>query len=128
MDAPSSPSRDNEEELFWALRGGGGNFGVVTAMRHRLHNLASIPLWHARLSRSQRREPFSEERRHCRLDPRRPDDPSLAASAAPTATPSSWSFRRGAGSRQTAKPGWRPFSNLQPCSPATSRLCPTELR
>ena len=35
-------SQNSNPDLFWAIRGGGGNFGVVTALEYRLHPLTDV--------------------------------------------------------------------------------------
>jgi FAD/FMN-containing dehydrogenase len=50
------PSRDEHPDLFWALRGGGGNFGVATSFEYQLHpvgptvtgGVIAHPIEHAR--------------------------------------------------------------------------------
>jgi FAD/FMN-containing dehydrogenase len=45
-------NRDSNDDLFWAVRGGGGNFGVVTRFTYRLHEVgptitAGLVAWSA---------------------------------------------------------------------------------
>ena len=35
-------SATQNEDLFWAIRGGGGNFGIVTALEFQLHDLDAV--------------------------------------------------------------------------------------
>ncbi|WP_405875468.1 MULTISPECIES: FAD-binding oxidoreductase [unclassified Streptomyces] len=35
-------SADENTDLFWAIRGGGGNFGVVTSFQFRLHEVGTV--------------------------------------------------------------------------------------
>ena len=35
-------SQHNNPDLFWAIRGGGGNFGVVTALQYQLHSVGKV--------------------------------------------------------------------------------------
>jgi FAD binding domain/Berberine and berberine like len=35
-------SAEENEDLFWAIRGGGGNFGVVTSFEYQLHSIGPV--------------------------------------------------------------------------------------
>ena len=35
-------SQESNPDLFWAIRGGGGNFGIVTELQYRLHSIDKV--------------------------------------------------------------------------------------
>lgn len=46
----TTASADTDEDLFWAIRGGGGNFGVVTSFEFQAHPVSTVlkgPVVHA---------------------------------------------------------------------------------
>ncbi|SHG93859.1 FAD-binding oxidoreductase [Bradyrhizobium erythrophlei] len=96
----------NEEDLFWALRGGGGNFGVVAEMRIRLHELPNVVS-------GVLVYPFSEARtvlrRFAEIAPSLPDELTVqvCAVAGPDGAPvillvPTWSGRQGGGDAHIA--------------------------
>ena len=44
---PAPPARTSTPDLFWAVRGGGGNFGIVTRFQFQLYPVERHPRWRA---------------------------------------------------------------------------------
>ena len=42
MERWSRPAQKTNPDLFWALRGGGGNFGVVTSFSFQCHDVSNV--------------------------------------------------------------------------------------
>src|SRR5207248_4509479 len=53
-----STSATENPELFWGLRGGGGNFGVVTALTYRLHPVGPLVFGGAVFYPAEQAEPL----------------------------------------------------------------------
>ncbi|MDQ1743604.1 MAG: hypothetical protein QOE23_1943 [Pseudonocardiales bacterium] len=62
-------SADDDPELFWALRGGGGNFGVVTAFELTAHRLPGVSFGKISYERSEAATVLKGWRDHLRTAP-----------------------------------------------------------
>src|SRR3954451_8183565 len=65
-------SADDNADLFWALRGGGGNFGVVTRFEFALHELREVVML-AAFHHSKDARKVLERAREVIADPSTPD-------------------------------------------------------
>src|SRR5215469_14459417 len=94
-------------DLFWALRGGGGNFGVITSMRIRLHEVREILAGFILFPWSQACEVL---RGHAEIMADAPDELSVLAGefTGPDASPvlflgPIWTGERAAGEKHLAR-------------------------
>jgi FAD/FMN-containing dehydrogenase len=100
-----------EEELFWALRGGGGNFGVVTDIHVQLHHLPSV--WSGTLI-----YPFAEAKaaleRYTEIANAAPDDltTQVGIIAGPDGAPVLFVVPTWCGSPEKGEAQIAPFSRL----------------
>ncbi|MEY9157998.1 FAD-binding oxidoreductase [Bradyrhizobium japonicum] len=103
--------RGRNEDLFWALRGGGGNFGVVTAMRIQLHQLPFVVSGALVYPFSQARDVL---RRYADVARFAPDELTVqvVAGAGPDGTPVIMIVPTWSGSRDEAGNHLAPFLEL----------------
>jgi FAD/FMN-containing dehydrogenase len=66
-------SQDRHPDLFWALRGGGGNFGVVTEFEFALHELSELLILATFHPLDQARKVIERGRQEM-ADPKAPDE------------------------------------------------------
>ena len=64
-------SAEENSDLFWAIRGGGGNFGVVTAFEYQLHPLTSV---YAGVFLYAKQQAFDVLHQYCDLTAKAPDE------------------------------------------------------
>ena len=130
----SAPTPTTNPELFWALRGGGGNFGVVTALEFRLFDIetayAGMLIWDLRAA------PSEVLRAWAAWAPTAPDEvttsfrmlqPAAAAGAArrSCAAASSWSIDGAVlGRRRAAAGSPRPAARARARRSTRSRRVP----
>ncbi len=115
-------SAQQNEDLFWGLRGGGGNFGVVTSLEYRLHEVDQVfvgPIFY-NLEDAARCFPCSTSSSRTRRSSSAGSRPSRSPRPCPSsrktamATLSAWPWCTGPGPLEQAEKAMQPFLDVAP--------------